>query len=508
MPYTWPFPLDDADALLALLGGLWDGTYADAAFVAATLHGKAQAQYQAHLDFLDLLAAVSRFSVPVFKTENWYPLVLLESARNAGAQPRWGDGGHTFGDGLTYGGPDAVDMAVWALPAGMVDADVILSSVTGAKTAYTRGLDFFVRGGAVWFRDDPFSAPGVRVEDVYADGVVTDRAAYLWAYRGRWDWDQVYTQFGYAVGLRLKSSPAYKAMVNAALDGLVEGTTVRCVEEFLAAACGVPLAGGSETVERVETDGRGLVVVTDAAAYRFPAGSTPVVAPGDAVEAGAPLTDALRFYEFNRGQVPPEVEVLALGPGLLAPGYFRELTFENAAVPLVVEEGVDGYTKVSFRVGGWPGDVEKFWADVHARGVAAGDTLAMRLDTREAKTGQPTAAALPATVNPLGFLLQNVFRGTLVVAVAKPAGFAADAPGLGAVRFLRRLLPPEVGFVLLVRLVAPPDSVTMDGPGSETAAGVEEDVAFYSAGTAADAVDPADYVTETARLTTVGGFCI
>jgi hypothetical protein len=113
----------------------------------------------------------------------------------------------------------------------------------------------------------------------------------------------VYLQFGYAIGERLKSSPGYRDLVNGVLDALVEGTSARAVQAILSACCDVPFAGGDETVGYVADDGRSLWVNTDKAAYRFDRAAAPVVAAGDAVRAGDPLTDAVTVFDFNRG--PP-----------------------------------------------------------------------------------------------------------------------------------------------------------------------------------------------------------
>ncbi len=504
--FTWPAELDEARKLLAVVGSFWSDTYSGSELVASLLHAKAQHQLQAQADVLDLVASMCRFNVPVFHVENWSPLVLLESQRNAANLPAF-DGTVAFDSGHHFDTPLELELHSWPAPAGLVDAKVVLNQITDAALTCVKGADFFARDGVVWFRDNPFDNASVRVEDVYEGGAVVDRVAYLWVYRGEYDWDTVYKQFGYVLGSRLASSRPYKDMVNAAYDGLVEGTTARCLEDFLSAVCDVPLAKGDETVTLVASDASRNWVVTDKNAYGFSPNATAIVAVGDAVAAGDPLTDALRFYDTNRGQVPDEVRAVSLGRGLLSAAFFRELTFENKEVPLLVTEGVDGYTKVEFEVGGWAGDAEKFWADTHRNGVAIGDTIAMRLDTRETKTGQPTSASLPATVNPLQFLTENVLRGNAFFVVAKPHAFGPDAIGLHAARLLRRLVPPQTACVLLVQLEYDGDMVTMDGTGTETRPGYEEEVLVFTGDTIEDSIDPADYVAEDVRVFQIGGHC-
>lgn len=495
MPYVWPTELDDAAGLLDLVGSFWSQTYSGSDFVASTLHAKAQQQAQAHLDLLDLVAAIGRFDVPVFRKENWTLVLLKESERNLPNLAKF-DGTHAFDDGLLYGVP-APGPVAWPAPPGMVSAPVLTDRITAPTTTRTAGLDFYVAGGAVVFRTDPFLDPAAAVAESRTAAGLPDRVCALWAYRGEFDRDTVYLQFGYALAARFKSSPQYKRLVNAMFDALVEGTTVRAVEDFLSAVCDVPLAAADERVQLVTADARHKLVVTPKNVYALSNQARVTVAAGDELKAGDPVCDALVFHETNRGAVPDGVSALALGRGLLNSGYFRELVFENKDVPLVVEEGVDGYTRVSFAVSGWPGDVEKFWDDVHARGVAAGATLAMALDTRANKDGQPTAAALPATVNPLEFLVANLFRGSLTVVTCRPAAFGKGAVGLHAARLLRRLVPAWNALVILVRHDFA-DEVDPDL--------ADEDVGVYLGQLIDEEIDPSA-ADEELVVTSIGGHC-
>lgn len=505
MPYTWPTELDDARRLLGVVGSFWADTYAGNELVASLLHSKAQQQAQAQLDLVELLAAYSRHTVPVYHTENWSLLLLRESELNSPNLPVF-DGTYLFDGQIRFDTPVESALFAWPAPAGLVHANVVCDQITRPNVTYARGVDFDLEPGVVRFRTNPFAHAAARPVQVFEGGAVVDRVLGLWVYAGQFDWDTVYRQFGYALGLKLASSRPARDVVNAVYDGLVEGTSARCLEDFMAAVCDVPLAKGAEVVKYVLSDGRRRWVLTDKNAYGFELGATVLVAPGDAVAAGDPLVDTLRVYEFNRGEVPDGLRALALGRGHVAAAYFRELVFENKTTPLVVTEDVDGYTKVEFEVGGWPTDVEAFWADVHAKGISSDDTVAMRLDTRTNKTGQPTALALPATVNPLGFLLENVYRGNAFAVVVKPEAFGPEAVGLHAARFLRKLVPPQTACFLVVEQ-AVAESVAMTGPGTETAPGYEEDVDVFLGTEIAETIDPADYVEEDVRIFQVGGYC-
>jgi hypothetical protein len=190
------------------------------------------------------------------------------------------------------------------------------------------------------------------------------------------------------------------------------------------------------------------------------------VTPGRIVAAGDALVDTVEVHELNAGVVPAGITTLAIGPGLLAPGYYGDLGFSAAPVPLEVAAGPGRFTKVRFALGGFPADVDRFWDEVHARGVARGQTLAHLLDVRDDPQDEPTAASLPATISPLEFLVENLLRGQTLLVRIRTGGLGPDALGLGSLRLLRRIVPPHVALLVLIDLPPLGDSATM-GPTSE-----------------------------------------
>lgn len=501
--------LDDPRALIALTGSFWAETYHGGDLVTDLLFARSQLDAQAQLDFLELLASISRFTVPVWHTDNWYHLTLRESEK-IGAELARFDGTYTFSSGLLFDQPVTGQYHVWNVPETLSDVRVILNSITNSTVVLTQGVDYFLQDNKLWLRADPFEDARFPKVEEFADGAVTDRTCSLWLYRGRWDWETVYRQFGYVVAEKFQSSLAYRDYVNSIYDNMVGSTTQRAITRLFAALADVPVAGSTETVELVTTDARGLVVVTDKAAYRFKTNSVPVVAAGDIVRAGDPLVDTVQFFEFNRGQAPSvaELRAVTVGRGMLKEGYFADLVFENETVPLIVEPNVNGYTKVSFEIGGFPGDVERFWDSVHSEGVAAGETLAMLLDTRTNKVEQPTAMNLPATVNPLAFMTQNVLRNNAYAVVLKPQYFGPNALGLAAAKVLRKLVPPHTAYLIAIELVGGPDTVTMDGPGDTTRAGYSEAVTTFLGGSIEEQIHGPAFIGERVRAYTVNGRCI
>lgn len=514
--YVYPASdLDRADRLLDLLGSYWSTTYLGMDFLQDILKAKAHLTAQTWLNFMELIASVSRFSVPVFHQENWYSLTLKESELNNfdALIPDY-----KTGTSYTYSGTSALEYGKVAvldgyfsvpLPTSVTEVNTILSHIVSPSVTFLAGVDYRIeKPGVLTFVKNPFENEAITVRDIVKDNVVADRECVLWLYHGQWDWRTVYEQFGYALNLHMSSSSGYRDIVNAVLDAFSGGTKIRDIQFAWSAITGVPLTiEQEESVELVKKDSRSLVVVTDKNAYNFESDSTAVVSVGDKVYAGDDLVDTVQIFEFNRGEVPANLTGLVLGAGFLSVGFFGDLSFENKDVGLVVEENVDGYTKVSWPLGGFPGDVTKFWEDTHAAGVAAGKTLAMYLDVRSSPAGQPLAVNLPATVNPLEFLCENFLRyNTFLVKIRSKQLGADKFPSIPA-DSLRKIIPPQTAMIVLVELVHTDNPVIMEGAGSASGVGYEEELSGFPCMPTSESMLGATYVTEKTRLVQIAGRC-
>jgi hypothetical protein len=218
----------------------------------------------------------------------------------------------------------------------------------------------------------------------------------------------------------------------------------------------------------------------------------------------------LQVFELNRGTTisPAAISALTVGSGVLAWGFWGDITFENKSTPVVVEPNVDGYTKVSWDLGGFPFDIVKFWDDVHAAGIAKNQTLAMLLDVRSEPVGQPTAASLPTTINPLQFLTDNLLRNNAYIVKVKPGSQLVNQLKFVPVEQLRKIQPPQSLMMLIVELGYADNPVIMENPGTELSPGYEEAFAGFPCMAIAEAMDPSTFISEQVRITTIGGRCV
>jgi hypothetical protein len=494
--YAFPNTIyDQPENLLAVLGSWWARDYASFDQVSSLVRGKAQVERQTLLDIMELIASISRFSVPIYHKDNWYPLYVRESELNGvnTSLPTY-DGSNVYADGeWSFGTPLGDDKFAFPVADNLISAPVIMNRFTDPTLLMTEQVDYLVAAGTIVFKMNPFADVRVAKRPVFEDGVVVDQEALLWVWRGEWDWDTIYRQFGYVLRMRLQSSKGYRDLMNAVYDGITGGTSRSDILSAFSAMTGVPLVReAEETVEHVTSDGTELLIITDQQVYKFGLNAVPIVAVGDVLKRGDSLTDALQVHELNCGETPEDLHALALGEGFLSTCFFSDLIFENKNVPLEVEpHHPSGYTKVSWGLGGFPLDVDKFFDELHNRGVAKAQqpvddceasqvvrypgsecgevefvgrraTLAHLLDRRTEPIGEPQKDNLPQVINPLKFLVENVLRNNAYIVRVKVSSAGSGGVGLHNVKLLRQVVPPHTAMLLLVDLTAKEDSVTVD----------------------------------------------
>ena len=479
--------------LLAVLGSWWVDEYSGKDQLHAYAQAKAQVEQQTVLDTMELIASLSRFSVPIYHRDNWYPLYLLKSEQN-NAQTSLAryDDGSTYGDGTYYDVPTMSPFYAFPKPEGLETASVMMNRFTDPTLILSENVDYLLNDTAIIFRSSPFDDARIAKRPVYKDGQQVDTEAVIWIYRGEWDWDTIYRQFAYVLGMRLKSSQGYRDIMNAVYDATIGGAVRGSVLNALSAMTGVPLVTEAvETVEVITADSDNLLIITDQHVYKFDLTATPIVAVGDTVTKGESLTDTIRVYELNCGATPDTVRSLCLGKGYLSSCFYSDIIFENREVPLQVDaEHVSGYTKVSWGLGGFPLDVDRFFDELHERGVEEASreiddcettdtitypvnncdeqgtvgrygTLAHLLDTRDTRVGEPTSAHLPRTINPLKFLVENVLRNNACI-VQVQASAASNGVGLHNMRLLQKVIPPHTATILMIDVAPQSDAISVN----------------------------------------------
>lgn len=475
MPHIYPSSdFDDSQKMLSILGSFWTRTYMGIDQLQSYAVAKGQLETQTYQDILEAIASVCRFTVPLFHRDNWHLLALRESEMNtATTNVRRFDEEPCvdFDSGDLFDAPALRPYFRFARPAQLVTAPLIFNRMTTPSLSLARDVDFVMPEDeqTIIFRDNPFENSLIPTRPVYADGIVVDRELALWVFRGDFDWEHVYNHFGYVVDLKLKSSAGYRDLVNAIFDAIVAGSPAAALDLAFSCIVGAPLVRNpEETVEKILHACDALTIITDKEVYKFSALADSTVYEGQTVYVGDTLTNQLRIDELNRGEAPDGLQFLSLGKGFLLNCFYGDLLFENKEVHLSVDANhSSGYTFCSFGVGGFPADVHHFFEEMHRRGIVAAEaytgsdpctrgrkqgTLAHLLDRRVNSPDEPEPQHLPATINPLEFLVANVLRNNAYLIRIKAGTLGRRKLGLYNLRHLRRLIPPHSAVIVVIEM--------------------------------------------------------
>lgn len=460
MPLT-PYSFDNPDWLLQMLGSYWFTWFQDRISVREILAGYGELQYQAYLDMLDCLALTSKFTAPVFRKKNWHAFKVLESERFDESQLNllYGTSNLEYANSLkpAYGDKEDTRYFSYAIPEDIQSVHAIYNRLLDPSLVWMEDQDFLVDADrhAIHFYTDPFENPLVPKRDVLDDdGNVVDREYILWFNMSEWDHNYIYTQFGYAIKIWMKSSTFYRDFVSAIWDHLVVGPTKAYMKLALTAMTGIPFALESETVLRVIEDGKWKHVETDKNLYTFKSAVTITVAAGDSLRIGDPMCNSVLVIEPTAG-----TDWTGIIGAAVNERFFR---IENLDGPIVFENqdvsvdyvGIDagGKAVVQFEVSGFSEDISSFWNQVHTNGIALGKTVAELLDTRPNPTGQPKPQDLPETINPFQFLMDNIFSNNLFLITLRPDHFANGAPGLQGLEYLYKYLVAQSTYLIFVEM--------------------------------------------------------
>lgn len=457
MPSTFPATdFDRPGAMLALLGTFWSRVYAPCGEPAATLQGTG-ALYRQLAKSFDEAAALSYATMPLLHVEDWSRFSALASTTVP--PPASYGGGAVCGDGTAYGRPAAPAVS-WPLPLGGAASVMMLcDSPVSPSVALSLGVDYTVdSAGTAWLAFDPFQDARFSPVPVHgASGAVVDSEIVFWGWRASYDERALQGRLGAVLGAAFPSTETARAAALALWECALKGSSELAARRWTAALYDIPLARGGETVTAIAADAAGPFIVTTSNTYRHAATAAPVVAVGDALAAGQPVTSSIAFGDCRDGTAPPWLQGAAVAGASLGAAPTGEAVFPAAPVP-VTTAGPDDAPAVSWPVGA-PDVAEAFWERADRSAAGAPPALAAALSG-----GAAAPYAVPAETSPLGFLAANFWRGATWAARVAFADRGPNAlPALGAALFAP--VPPEV--LPLFQLETPPIADNGAAPGAD-----------------------------------------
>jgi hypothetical protein len=488
-PTTYPITEQYGRQLLTSLGSFWYWYFQERDKLYTHLLGVGQRQGQAHLDYLEVVALVSRYLTTVFHTEDWY-LLTIKQSDSALVKNVYGQG-RVYGEGDRYGEPQELEF-LYPLPESEFFGELtempytIYNRILYPSKTWTFGVEYDIDKDRriIRFLEDPFDSEYVAKRDVYNDeGELIDQEIGLWVFRGQWDQNYIYEHWSFAVALVAQSTQLFKDLTNALWDAYAFGSNMKSLQMMISAMLGVPFV--IEPVEHIEdivSETSRQIITTDKHVYEFSLNANVVVSIGDTVYAGQELTDAVSIVDCAANM--PDYAALpgvALGENYLSGGYFSELVFENGDVS-VDYEGVNesGKAVVTFRIQGYPADVDLFFDKSMEIALSTGEsTLAELLDLRTSPSTQPLPVNLPSTINPLEFALDQIMRNNLWFMKIRTPAVDEDAPGLEYLRHIRRVVPPHTSLLIFVEIAPSTDTIDLSTAGDDETPGASEDVEIF-----------------------------
>ena len=304
--------IDQPAKLIARLGTFWTKIFQDRALLTQLYTGRNMMFEQTNINYCEASEGIARRLIPVLHTEQWHRVLLqtdnisVHGDRPLLYQPdaaKYGEPGDVapFNRVFNYG--DSLTGTNFAFPiaADLKHITVLCNRIDSPTITLVRGVDFDIdeENEILILNFNPFSNPDISTREVYdAEGVIGFESQ-LWGFITKFDTDNIWTYFGYALPLRLASSQLYKDLMNAVYDMHVIGAHAGGLDSVLSAALGVPLiATDGEIIEEVLT-ARKLQIITNKRTYKFNSDSTVLITVGDTVNRGDRLVDTFEIVHVS-----------------------------------------------------------------------------------------------------------------------------------------------------------------------------------------------------------------
>lgn len=472
--------LDQGMLFLANLGSFWSDIFSGRQTLAAH-HTDVLRQFsQEYIDYLEVVACLSRFQVPVYHRQNWSMMTLQQSQRNSQTVDpiTYGQSDLTYGGGEVYGQSQTINRFRYPLPDTLVNVAQILNRPIEPSVIWTQGIEYRldVANRYIEFLQDPFDIPLFGTRSTLTTAGTADLSIDLWLCGSQYDWQLIHEQFGYALGLYLTSSESYRDLVNAYWDALSQGPTALTLRRGLAAACQLPLVREVvETVEQILFHPDRLQVVTDEHVYDYPAASqlANYVVLGAQIHQGDLLTTALQVFERPTSNTNGinTLAGLAVGREFCTLPLQGSLTFLNQTVnteyaandgtALVVFTGIDGFET----------DIETFWSYVNNQASLNPRHSIAHALSRVPSLSSPAPANIPPTVNPMYFVLDQLMGANCILVHVDINSLGPDSD-IRSLQFLRQVLPAHVALLFNAQSTIDTASYTTDGSIGPNATGL------------------------------------
>ena len=441
--------------LMNTMGSFWNLLFSERDLVRSHCDNLASEYLQTVQNITEMLQAVSKDTVPVFHREFWYPLTVKQSdllSLDEYMIQYEPDTDRVLGDGSFFGQTISSTPYAIPLPEKLVDVAAIHNRILNPTLSLIKGDDYTITDDAILLSVDVFNSNLVAKREIIdSDGNVSDYEITLWAQTCDFDWNYLWSHYGYVLGIIGTSSDAYKQLLDVFWTSRVLGNmTTAGIRHLLSAVSGIPIViEPTETVIAIDIDPETLKkrVVTDANIYKFPVTDTISVYVGQILHAGDLMADSLLFEELSdaNSTIPswmPAVPIQTVLPS----GDATVILWPNRDVA-VTHRGYNpttGKAIVDFEMAGNADAIDEYWDAVHA-GEADMLSVARLLDVRgTAAATEPGPASIPATINPAEWAREHLIGNNAFIAKMRISGGLSASGVSDWLKHLRSSIPAHV----------------------------------------------------------------
>jgi len=416
-------PIHRSEELHRDAGTFYSTYYADASRVFTLFDSMSWANQLLLDDALDAAKLFVRTLIPPVHRERFLPIRVSEREYRDGRKKilTYGQDKVRYGDDDYYGHPAATITGAVELPPDVIDVDLCCEMPVDPNIVLLKNEHFFLRGGCLFFSPDLF--------DLLPSTEETEDNRSIVLYLRRVSIDRKYMQdrLGVLTQATGTSTQDYVDFCNLVMDSVQEGTSRHKLSQMICKLYDVPCTSETETVEYTGITEHARWLATNRAVYTTPHTATFTVSPGETVQAGTILTDAIRTI---RGRDFPEGVPLVLERRFLGNAYSAGLVVPNEEMPITISPG---FRYPVFPVIGRDDDVRLFWESFYAR---AGDPAFL------SRTGP--------TVNLARFLYDHLLYPRLQFYFIDLGKTGLNRLPVTNTNLFRGLMPPGVLFSLLV----------------------------------------------------------
>ena len=228
------------------LGDYWYLLFGNTEQVGTYIDATVEMYKQISQEMRELTNSLSRYDIDVFRTYRNYPIKVKKSefAEYSKVLPEY-NGEFIFNGKIHFDIPVIIKPRI-KVPSNIVSVGSLVNRLNSPTIEIT---DIEVKNGYIELPFNPFN------EDFFIEEESNEEQVTIWLKDVKLDYEDLYTQYGYALDIKLPSSERYKDIINTYTNCLVNGGSKDNILNFIKA-----VTGAEGEIVTADTDLLGIVL--------------------------------------------------------------------------------------------------------------------------------------------------------------------------------------------------------------------------------------------------------